>query len=98
MNLEALGQQFPLTPQFDALLRYDASLQQNFDRTLSQLERVQRTRLGQPVLPELEAHPWPWQCLLRPHGDRKPYSTSAGSSPRRGPFLPAIDGGVRGLR
>jgi hypothetical protein len=56
MQLEALRQQVPLTPQFDHLLRYEASLERNFDRTLSQLERVQRMRLGQPVLPKLEVH------------------------------------------
>jgi hypothetical protein len=27
-----------------------------FDPTLSQLERLQRMRLGQPVLPKLEVH------------------------------------------
>ena len=32
------------------------SLERNFDRTLSQLERVQRMRLGQPVLRKLEVH------------------------------------------
>jgi hypothetical protein len=56
MKLEALRQHVPLTPQFDHLLRYEASLERNFDRTLSQLERVQRMRLGQPVLPKLEVH------------------------------------------
>ena len=54
MKLEALRQHVPLTPQFDHLLRYETSLERNFDRTLSQLERVQRMRLGQPVLPKLE--------------------------------------------
>ena len=56
MKLEALRQHVPLTPQFDHLLRYEASLERNFDRTLGQLERVQRMRLGQPVLPKLEVH------------------------------------------
>jgi hypothetical protein len=56
MKLEAVSQHVPLTPQFDHLLRYEASLERNFDRTLSQLERVQRMRLGQPVLPKLEVH------------------------------------------
>ena len=54
MKLEALRQHVPLTPQFHNLLRYEASLERNFDRTLSQLERLQRMRLGQPVLPKLE--------------------------------------------
>ena len=52
MKLEVL-RQVPLTPQFDHLLRYETSLERNFDRTLGQLESVQRTRLGQPVLPSV---------------------------------------------
>lgn len=56
MKLEVLRQHVPLTPQFDHLLRYEASLERNFDRTLTQLERVQRLRLGQPVPPKLEVH------------------------------------------
>lgn len=38
----------------DRLQRYEASLERSFDRTLSQLERLQRLRLGQPVLPALK--------------------------------------------
>ena len=34
----------------------ELSLERNFDRTLSQLERVQRMRLGQPVFPKLKGH------------------------------------------
>lgn len=41
-------------PTLDRLLRYETSLERSFDRTLSQLERLQRMRLGQPVLPKLE--------------------------------------------
>ncbi len=41
-------------PRSDRLLRYEASLERSFDRTLSQLERLQRMRAGQPVLPELK--------------------------------------------
>jgi hypothetical protein len=37
----------------DRLLRYEASLERTFDRTLSQLERLQRIRLGQPVPPSI---------------------------------------------
>jgi len=36
------------------LLRYEASIERSFDRTLSQLERVQRMRLGQPILPPIK--------------------------------------------
>jgi hypothetical protein len=35
--------------QVDRLLRYEASLEGAFDRTSTQLERLQRMRLGQPV-------------------------------------------------
>ncbi len=38
----------------DRLQRYEGSLERSFDRTLSQLERLQRLRLGQPVLPALK--------------------------------------------
>ena len=55
-KLEALRQRVPLTRQFDHLLRYEASLERGFDRTLGQLERLQRTRRGQPVAPRLEVH------------------------------------------
>jgi hypothetical protein len=37
----------------DRLLRYEAILQRDFDRTLSQLERQQRIRKGQPMSPTL---------------------------------------------
>ena len=36
------------------LLRYEASIERAFDRTLSQLERLQRIRLGQPVPPPIK--------------------------------------------
>jgi hypothetical protein len=36
------------------LLRYEASIERSFDRTLSQLECVQRMRLGQPILPPIK--------------------------------------------
>jgi len=42
--------------ELDRLLRYEVSLERSFDRTLSQLERLQWMRLGQPVLPKLEVH------------------------------------------
>jgi len=38
----------------DRLVRYEASLERAFDRTLAQLERLQRMRLGQPVIPRVE--------------------------------------------
>lgn len=53
-QFEATCRNVPEGPKLDRLLRYEANLERNFDRTLSQLERVQRIRLGQPVLPKLE--------------------------------------------
>ena len=44
------------SPEFAALLRCQASLERSIDRTLNRLERRQRIRLGQPVLPKLEVH------------------------------------------
>jgi hypothetical protein len=43
-----------LVPWEDRLQRYEGCLERSFDRTLSQLERLQRLRLGQPVLPALK--------------------------------------------
>ncbi len=54
MHLEALRGNVPDAPELDRLLRYEASLERSFDRTLSQLERLQRMRAGQPVPPELK--------------------------------------------
>jgi hypothetical protein len=53
-QLEIVSRNVPDGPGLDRLLRYEASLERSFDRTLSQLERLQRMRLGQPVLPKLE--------------------------------------------
>jgi hypothetical protein len=53
-QLEIVCRNVPDSPGLDRLLRYEASLERSFDRTLSQLERLQRMRLGQPVLPKLE--------------------------------------------
>ena len=38
----------------DLLLRYEANLDRSFDRTLNQLERLQRIRLGQAVPPPVK--------------------------------------------
>lgn len=40
--------------QWELALRYESNLERAFDPTLSQLERLQRTRLGQPVPPRIE--------------------------------------------
>lgn len=51
MTLERLSRRIPDAATSDRLLRYEASLERSFDRTLGQLERLQRMRLGQAVLP-----------------------------------------------
>lgn len=53
-QLEIMSRNVPDGSALDRLLRYETSLERSFDRTLSQLERLQRMRLGQPVLPKLE--------------------------------------------
>jgi hypothetical protein len=53
IDIESLRANVPDAPQLDRLLRYEAILQRDFDRTLSQLERQQRIRKGQPVAPAL---------------------------------------------
>jgi hypothetical protein len=37
----------------ERLLRYETHLSREFDRTLSQLERLQRMRLGLPIVPPI---------------------------------------------
>ncbi|HEX2713116.1 MAG TPA: hypothetical protein VHM88_13035, partial [Candidatus Acidoferrales bacterium] len=53
-KLEILRRSVPAPPHLDCLLRYEAGLERAFDRTLSQLERLQRMRLGQPVPPPVK--------------------------------------------
>ncbi len=53
-QLEIVCRNVPDGPGLDRLLRYEAHIERCIDRTLSQLERQQRMRLGQPVLPKLE--------------------------------------------
>jgi hypothetical protein len=52
-EIEKLRQGVPDTPALDRLMRYEVSLERAFDRTLSQLERAQRLRMGQMVPPAL---------------------------------------------
>jgi len=53
-DMELLACKVPATQDLDRLLRYEASLERAFDRTLSQLERLQRLRLGLPVAHRVE--------------------------------------------
>jgi len=48
-NLERHRRLVPDSPHLDRLLRYKASLERSIDRTLTQLERLQRMRRGQPI-------------------------------------------------
>jgi hypothetical protein len=54
IQLETVRHSIPDDAGLDRLLRYEASLERSFDRALSQLERLQRIRLGQSVLPPIK--------------------------------------------
>ncbi len=56
MKVAWLRQRIPDTPQLDHLVRYETNLERAFDRTLSELERLQRIRKGQPVSPTLNVN------------------------------------------
>lgn len=53
LQVELLRQNVPDAPQLDRLMRYETSLERSIERTLNQLERTQRMRLGQPVSPPI---------------------------------------------
>ena len=55
-RVEALRRSVPEGPGLDRLLRYESSLDRSFDRTLIQLERLQRMRLGQSTVPPIDLH------------------------------------------
>jgi hypothetical protein len=52
-DVELHRRSVPDTSKLDRLIRYESHLERNLDRTLSQLERLQRMRKGQPVPPTL---------------------------------------------
>jgi hypothetical protein len=54
MNLEVTVRAVPRLERAELLLKYDSALQRDFDRTLSQLERIQRQRRGQPQAPRID--------------------------------------------
>lgn len=56
MKIEAQRQNVPDTLKLDRLLKYETGLERAFDRTLIQLERAQRMRLGQPVAPRINVN------------------------------------------
>jgi hypothetical protein len=53
-EVEILRQRVPDSAALDRLLRYESCLERAFDRTLTQLERLQRMREGQPMPPQLD--------------------------------------------
>jgi hypothetical protein len=53
-KVEILRQSVPDSLGLDRLLRYQASLERSFDRTVTQLERAQQLRKGQPLPPQLD--------------------------------------------
>jgi hypothetical protein len=55
-KLEIRSGGVPEASRLDRLLRYNANLERGFDRTLNQLERIQRIRRGQPVAPTVNLH------------------------------------------
>jgi len=54
LPLEEESLAIPGEKDMDRLLRYEARLEGSFDRTLQQLERLQRVRKGQPLPPTLK--------------------------------------------
>ena len=55
-KLESQSAGVPEPSSLDRLLKYGASIQRDYDRSLNQLERLQRARKGQPVLPTLNVN------------------------------------------
>jgi hypothetical protein len=55
-KLLALSRSVPDAMQMDRLLRYGTSLDREMDRTLKQLERLQRMRRGQPLPPQIDVN------------------------------------------
>jgi hypothetical protein len=51
LKLESLRRNVPDGPDLDRLLRYSASVSRDIERTLNQLERLQRARLSEAVSP-----------------------------------------------
>ena len=54
MQWQIKSSMVPAHDALERLLRYEASLDRSFDRTLNQLERLQRIRLGQAVAPPVK--------------------------------------------
>lgn len=59
LPLEEESLSIPMGMELDRLLRYRTHIEKSFDRTLAQLERVQRLRVGLPVPPGSGPRPEP---------------------------------------
>jgi hypothetical protein len=55
-RLEILRRKVPVSERLEVLMRYEASLERAFDRALSQYERMQRLRRGQPIAPRIDVN------------------------------------------
>jgi hypothetical protein len=55
-RMESRSAGIPEANRLDRLLKYSATLERDFERTLNQLERLQRIRKGQPVPPTLNVN------------------------------------------
>jgi len=53
-QLEIATRAIPEGPELDRFLRYEASLNREYERVVNLLERTQQRRLGQPVTPRIE--------------------------------------------
>jgi hypothetical protein len=51
---ELLYRSIPDSKDLETLMRYEATIQRSIDRGLTQLERLQRMRLGEPVMPPIK--------------------------------------------
>jgi hypothetical protein len=56
VELELRRRSVPDSARLDQLIRYITTIERSLDRDLSQLERVQRTRLGQPIASRIEVN------------------------------------------
>ena len=56
IKVQILRESIPDSQGMDRLLRYETHLTREGDRILSRLERLQRTREGQPVPPQMDVN------------------------------------------
>jgi hypothetical protein len=56
LELESIRRRIPVGDQLDRFLRYAASISRDIERTLNQLERLQRMRRGQAVPPPINVN------------------------------------------